>query len=145
LFQFVTKQYCLFRFFRYRFETPKQTETNRNKPKFLFVISQNKPETDRFVLVRTGKFIFVRFEDTLPITALRMHHVGKLEPVGNVFMLRARQHGHQLELDPVLADELDQLGIRLSGHMEVDHFKASGRGGGIRLRHLIQDLLFVVL
>jgi hypothetical protein len=40
LFRFVTKQFCLFRF-RYRFETPKQTEifsfwfheTNRNKPK----------------------------------------------------------------------------------------------------------------
>ncbi len=39
LFRFVTKQICLFRFFRYRFETPKQTEicsfwfheTNRNK------------------------------------------------------------------------------------------------------------------
>ena len=40
LFRFVTKQFCLFRLFRYRFETPKQTEifwfwfheTNRNKP-----------------------------------------------------------------------------------------------------------------
>ncbi len=39
LFRFVTKQICLFRLFRYRFETPKQTEifsfwfheTNRNK------------------------------------------------------------------------------------------------------------------
>ena len=39
LFRFVTKQFCLFRLFRYRFETPKQTEifsfgfheTNRNK------------------------------------------------------------------------------------------------------------------
>jgi hypothetical protein len=38
LFRFVTKQFCLFRLFRYRFETPKQTkkfcfwfhETNRN-------------------------------------------------------------------------------------------------------------------
>jgi hypothetical protein len=27
LFRFVTKQFCLFRLFRYRFETPKQTET----------------------------------------------------------------------------------------------------------------------
>ncbi len=41
LFRFVSKQFCLFRLFRYRFETPKQTEkkkfwfheTNRNKPK----------------------------------------------------------------------------------------------------------------
>ncbi len=41
LFRFVTKQFCLFRLFRYRFETPKQTkifcfwfhETNRNKHK----------------------------------------------------------------------------------------------------------------
>jgi len=39
LFRFVSKQFCLFRLFRYRFETPKQTEnfffgfheTNRNK------------------------------------------------------------------------------------------------------------------
>ncbi len=39
LFRFVTKQFCLFRLFRYKFETPKQTEissfwfheTNRNK------------------------------------------------------------------------------------------------------------------
>ncbi len=39
LLRFVTKQFCLFRLFRYRFETPKQTETfcywfhetNRNK------------------------------------------------------------------------------------------------------------------
>ncbi len=47
LFRFITKQFCLFRLFRYRFETPKQTEfflfwfheTNRNKcePKFIFV------------------------------------------------------------------------------------------------------------
>jgi hypothetical protein len=43
LFRFVSKQFCLFRLFRYRFETPKQTEifcfwfheTNRNL--FLFV------------------------------------------------------------------------------------------------------------
>jgi hypothetical protein len=28
LFRFVTKQFCLFRLFQYRFETPKQTETN---------------------------------------------------------------------------------------------------------------------
>jgi hypothetical protein len=28
-FHFVSKQICLFRLFRYRFETPKQTETNR--------------------------------------------------------------------------------------------------------------------
>ncbi len=41
LFRFVTKQFCLFRLFRYRFKTPKQTkifcfwfhETNQNKPK----------------------------------------------------------------------------------------------------------------
>jgi hypothetical protein len=30
LFSFVLKQLCLFRLFRYRFKTPKQTETNRN-------------------------------------------------------------------------------------------------------------------
>jgi hypothetical protein len=33
LFQFVSKQFCLFRLFRYRFETPKQTEI------FLFLVS----------------------------------------------------------------------------------------------------------
>jgi hypothetical protein len=40
LFRFVTKQFCLFRLFRYRFETPKQTEI------FLFLVSRNKPEKD---------------------------------------------------------------------------------------------------
>jgi hypothetical protein len=59
LFRFTAKQFCLFRLFRYRFETPKQTETKRN---FLFLVSWNKPkqtETNpkqilfRFVSVRT--------------------------------------------------------------------------------------------
>ncbi len=57
------KQFCLFRLFRYRFETPKQTET--------FVIGFTKQtETNakqilfRFVSVR-NRIIFVCFEDTL--------------------------------------------------------------------------------
>ncbi len=67
LFRFVMKQICLFRLFRYRFETPKQTEifcfwfhkTNRNKPKQ----TQNR---SCFGLFRfEPKFIFVCFEDTL--------------------------------------------------------------------------------
>ncbi len=62
-----TKQFCLFRLFRYRFETPKQTEifcfwfheTNRNKPKQ----TRNR---SCFGLFRFGpKIIFVCFEDTL--------------------------------------------------------------------------------
>jgi hypothetical protein len=36
LFQFVSKQFCLFQLFRYRFETLKQTKTNRN---ILFFVS----------------------------------------------------------------------------------------------------------
>jgi hypothetical protein len=45
LFRFVTKQFCLFRLFRYRFEKPKQTET------FCFWFhetNRNKRETDLF-------------------------------------------------------------------------------------------------
>ncbi len=48
LFQFITKQICLFRLFRYRFETPKQTEifsfwfheTNRNKCETDLIVQQ---------------------------------------------------------------------------------------------------------
>jgi hypothetical protein len=63
LFRFVSKQFCLFRLFRYRFETPKQTEkmffgftkqTETNAKQILF----------RFVSVRTENFFF-HFEDTL--------------------------------------------------------------------------------
>jgi hypothetical protein len=43
LFRFVSKQFCLFRLFRYRFETPKQTEKNL----FWFhETNRNKRETD---------------------------------------------------------------------------------------------------
>jgi hypothetical protein len=57
LFWFVPKQFCLFRLFRYRFETPKQTEkknfgftkqTETNAKQILF----------RFVSVRTEKLFF---------------------------------------------------------------------------------------
>jgi hypothetical protein len=67
LFRFVSKQFCLFRLFLYRFETPKQTEI------FWFFVSRNKPKQTRnrscFGLFRfEPKFIFVCFEDTLVTT-----------------------------------------------------------------------------
>jgi hypothetical protein len=50
LFRFVSKQFCLFRLFRYSFETPKQTKTNCNKSKFFCFwyheTNPNKTETD---------------------------------------------------------------------------------------------------
>ncbi len=58
-----TKQVCLFRLFRYVFETP-------NKPKNLFFVSWNrleKTETD-FVSVQTEN-IFICFEDTLHVVS----------------------------------------------------------------------------
>ncbi len=72
LFQFVTKQFCLFRLFRYRFETLKQTD-------LLFWVSRNKPKQTRnrfcFGLFRfEPKFIFVCFEDTLPGTKGGAHN-----------------------------------------------------------------------
>ncbi len=71
-FRYVLKQFCLFRLFRYRFETPKQAETNRN---LLLLVSLNKPtnrnttETDLggFGLLRLEPyFLFFCFEETLP-------------------------------------------------------------------------------
>ncbi len=60
LFWFVSKQFCLFRLFRYRFETPKQTEI------FSFWFHETNPKQIlfRFVSVRTKIFLFC-FEDTL--------------------------------------------------------------------------------
>ena len=49
LFRFVTKQFCLFRFFRYRFETPKQIEFFC----FWFQETNAKQILFRFVSVRT--------------------------------------------------------------------------------------------
>ncbi len=49
LFRFVTKLFCLFRLFRYRFETPKQTE---NFSFWFHETNRNKRETD-LVSVRT--------------------------------------------------------------------------------------------
>jgi hypothetical protein len=64
LFRFITKEICLFRLFRYRFETPKKNRI------FFFLVSRNKPKQMRnrscFGLFRfEPKFIFVCFEDTL--------------------------------------------------------------------------------
>jgi hypothetical protein len=65
------REYILVFFKKFRvsvsFETPKQTETNRN---FLFLVSLNKPKHNRniscFRLFRfKPKFLFVCFEDTL--------------------------------------------------------------------------------
>jgi hypothetical protein len=41
LFRFVSKQFCWFQLFQYRFETPKQTKI------FCFLVSQNKPKHNR--------------------------------------------------------------------------------------------------
>jgi hypothetical protein len=49
LFRFVAKQICLFRLFRYRFETPKQTEIFSF---WFYETNRNKCETD-LVSVRT--------------------------------------------------------------------------------------------
>jgi hypothetical protein len=57
--RFVTKQFCLFRLFRYRFETPKQTET------FCFWFHETNAKQILFRF--EPKFIFVCFEDTLPV------------------------------------------------------------------------------
>jgi hypothetical protein len=51
LFRFVLKQFCLFQFFKYRFETPKQTKTNRKKAKH----NQNR---SCFGLFRFEQFFF---------------------------------------------------------------------------------------
>ncbi len=39
VFRFCSTWACLFRLFRYRLETPKQTKTIRNKPKIYFLVS----------------------------------------------------------------------------------------------------------
>ncbi len=57
LFRFVLKQFCLFRLFWYRFETPKQTETNQ---KILFLVSSSKPKHNR----NRSCFGLFRFEQT---------------------------------------------------------------------------------
>jgi hypothetical protein len=67
LFRFVSKQFCLFRLFRYGSETPKRTETNRKNS---LLVSRNKPKINRnrlsFGLFRfEPKIYFICFEDTL--------------------------------------------------------------------------------
>ena len=52
LFRFVTKQFCFFRLFRYRFETPKQTEFFS----FWFHETNAKQILFRFVSVRTKNY-----------------------------------------------------------------------------------------
>jgi hypothetical protein len=63
-FQFVSKQICLFRLFRYGSETPKRTETNDGNKKFIGCAKQTENELKqaefRFVLVQT-KNIFSLF------------------------------------------------------------------------------------
>jgi hypothetical protein len=80
LFRFVSKQFCLFRLFRYRFETPKQTE----KKFFWFhETNGNKRETD-LVSVCFGsnrKLFFFHFEDTLH----RTHSPGVEGDGGSIF------------------------------------------------------------
>jgi hypothetical protein len=76
LFRFVPKQFCLFQLFRYRFETPKQTEN------FFFWFhetNRNKRETDLVSVCfgSNGKFFFFHFEDTLgethPVSSSIVH------------------------------------------------------------------------
>jgi hypothetical protein len=66
LFRFVSKQFCLFRLFRYRFETPKQTE----KIFFWFYETNRiKRETDLVsVCFGSNRNFFFHFEDTLLLT-----------------------------------------------------------------------------
>ncbi len=71
LFRFVSKQFCLFRLFRYRFETPKQA-------KFFSFSFMKQTETQAkqivfwFVSIRT-EFFFYCFEDTLVKSIERLH------------------------------------------------------------------------
>ncbi len=53
LFRFVTKQFCLFRLFRYRFKTPKQTD-------FLFCFTKQTEKNAKQILFR---FVSVRTEN----------------------------------------------------------------------------------
>jgi hypothetical protein len=61
LFLLVSKQFCLFQLFRYRFETMKQTKTNHNF--FFGFTKQTEPQLKqilvRFVSVRIKNFLFV--------------------------------------------------------------------------------------
>jgi hypothetical protein len=70
LFRFASKQFCLFGLFRNGPETPKQTETNRNKPKKLVFgftkQTENQPKQTEFRF--EPKFFFICFEDTLVST-----------------------------------------------------------------------------
>jgi hypothetical protein len=64
LFRFFSKQVCLFRFFQYVFETPKQTE----KEIFWFHETNRKTTETDCVSVLFGsnrKYFFVCFEDTI--------------------------------------------------------------------------------
>jgi hypothetical protein len=84
LFWFVSKQFCLFRLFRYRFETPKQTQTNQN---FLILVSQNKPKHNRnrscFGLFWFELIFFCLFQGHPSHTRLNWPEIGI---VGQTFM-----------------------------------------------------------
>jgi hypothetical protein len=75
LFWFVTKQFCLFWLFRYRFETPKQTETFGY---WFHETNRNKRETD-LVSVCFGSnrklFLFVSRTPYSGQAAWTVHHV----------------------------------------------------------------------
>jgi hypothetical protein len=101
LFRFFSKQFCLFRLFRYRFETPKQIEI------FLFFVSRNKPKQTKnrscFSLFRfEPKFIFVCFEDTLLLAQPRRgKQLGSCEgPLGRVVLNCKIQLGTTSVPDP---------------------------------------------
>jgi hypothetical protein len=62
-FRFVPRKFCLFRLFRYLSESPKQTETNRNKPKKMFFgFARNRMSFGLFQFEPKKKFDC--FEDT---------------------------------------------------------------------------------
>ncbi len=58
LFSSLYHQFCFFRLFRYRSETSKQTKTNRNKPKKIFLVSRKSKPKNRRNRLSFGLFRF---------------------------------------------------------------------------------------
>ncbi len=93
LFRFVTKQFCLFQLFRYRFETPKQTEIFR----FWFhETNRNKRETD-LVSVRT-EIYFCCFEDTLVMTGKKLIRIAFWNSGHDILVARSVQFSLGVQL-----------------------------------------------
>jgi hypothetical protein len=78
LFRFVSKQFCLFQFFRYRFETPKQTKI------FVFgftkqIVTQPKQILFRFVSIRTEIFFCLFRGHPCKESIATLHPFGPIE------------------------------------------------------------------